>query len=110
MAIKKVLDSGKIKYEVIVKVRDKSGRQKMRRRRWFNNERDAKKAEFELLSELQGSKDQLTWKNWISYVMEKYRLEYRNSTYLNYKHMMKKWFDRINLFNSAFSPNLCVLY
>lgn len=100
MAIKKVLENGKPKYEVIVKVRDKSGRQKMRRKRWFFNERDAKKAELDILMELQGTKNRVTWKYWISHVMEKYRVEYRNSTYLNYKHMMNKWFDPI--FNDMF--------
>jgi integrase len=95
MAIKKVTENGKTKYEVIVKVRDKSGRQKMRRRRWFNSERDAKKAEFDLMTELEGHKTKVTWKQWISHVLEKYRIEYRTSTYLNYKHCLNKWFDPV---------------
>lgn len=95
MAIKKVLENSKTKYEVIVKVRDKSGRQVMRRRRWFNNERDARKAELELLMELEGHKSKVTWKQWITHVMEKYRVEYRTSTYLNYKHCLNKWFNPV---------------
>jgi integrase len=95
MSIKKVLENGKTKYEVIVKVRDKSGIQKMRRKRWFNNERDARKAELEILMELEGHKTKLTWKKWIGHVLEKYRIEYRNSTYLNYKHCLNKWFDPV---------------
>ena len=93
MAIKKVVENGKTKYEVIVKVRDKSGRQVMRRKRWFYNEREAKKAELEFLIELEGHKTKITWKKWIDTVMEKYRLEYRNSTYHNYRHCLNKWFN-----------------
>lgn len=95
MAIKKVLENGKTKYEVIVKVRDKSGRQKMRRRRWFSNEREARKAELEILMELEGHKTKVTWKQWIGHVLEKYRVEYRTSTYFNYKHCLNKWFDPV---------------
>ena len=65
MAIKKVMVDGKPKFEVIVKVRDKSGKQVMRRRRWFDTEKEARRVE----------------------------IEYRNSTYHNYKHCVQKWFD-----------------
>lgn len=92
MAIKKIVENGKSKYEVIVKVRDKSGRQVMRRKRWFANEREARKAEFDLLFELQGQKSKVTWTSWVEHVLERYRIEYRNSTYLNYKHIVEKWF------------------
>ena len=47
MAIKKVLENGKPKYEVIVKVRDKSGKQITRKKKWFSSEASAKKAELE---------------------------------------------------------------
>ncbi len=92
MAIKKVLENGKNKYEVIVKVRDKSGKQVMRRKRWFASEREARKVEIDILMELEGFKTKVTWKKWVEYVLEKYRVEYRNSTYQNYKHMISKWF------------------
>lgn len=95
MAIKKILENGKTKYEVIVKVRDKSGKQLMRRKRWFNNEREARKVELELLMELQGFKTKVTWKKWVEHVLEKYRIEYRNSTFLNYKYCLSKWFDPV---------------
>lgn len=95
MAIKKVLENGKTKYEVIVKVRDKSGKQRMRRKRWFNNEREARKAELDLLMELEGHKTKVTWRKWIEHVLEKYRVEYRTSTYFNYKHCLNKWFDPV---------------
>lgn len=93
MAIKKVLENGKTKYEVIVKVRDKSGKQVMRRKRWFQNEREARKAEVELLTGLQGFKTKVTWQSWSAHVNEKYRVEFRNSTYVNFKGTMEKWFD-----------------
>jgi integrase len=95
MAIKKILKDGKAKYEVIVKIRDKSGIQKIRRKLCFNSEREAKKAEFDLSSELEGHKSKVTWKKWIAHVLEKYRVEYRTSTYFNYKHSLNKWFDPI---------------
>jgi integrase len=95
MAIKKVIEDGKAKYEVIVKVRDKAGKQVMRRKRWFTNEREAKKVETEILIELEGHKSKVTWKSWVDHALEKYRLEYRNSTYLNYKRCMNKWFDPV---------------
>lgn len=67
----------------------------MRRKRWFNNERDARKAELDLLMELQGHKTKLTWKKWIAHILEKYRVEYRTSTYFNYKHSVNKWLDPV---------------
>ncbi len=93
MAIRKVVVDGKPKYEVIVKVRDKSGRQVTRKKRWFSNERDARKVELDLLVELQGFKTRVTWRHWVEHVLEKYRVEYRNSTYLAYKHTLEKWFN-----------------
>lgn len=93
MAIKKVIENGKTKYEVIVKIRDKSGKQVMRRKRWFQNERDARKVELAMIMELEGHKSKVTWKNWIDHVLEKYRMEYRNSTYINYKYSLDKWFS-----------------
>lgn len=93
MAIKKVLENGKPKYEVIVKVRDKSGKQITRKKKWFFSEAAAKKAEFEFRMELEGHRTKVTWKKWIERVLEKYRIEYRTSTYFNYKHCLNKWFD-----------------
>lgn len=95
MAIRKKLVDGKPKYEVIVKIRDKAGKQITRKKRWFNNEREAKKVEIDLLIELQGFKTKVTWSKWVDHVMEKYRLEYRNSTYTNYKHFLGKWFTPV---------------
>ncbi|MBC7457645.1 MAG: site-specific integrase [Bdellovibrionaceae bacterium] len=95
MAIKKVIENGKPKYEVIVKIRDKSGKQIMKRKRWFNNEREARRIELELLMDLESFKTKVTWQKWIEHVLEKYRIEYRTSTYFNYKHCLNKWFDPV---------------
>jgi len=95
MAIKKVLVDGKTKYEVIVKIRDKSGNQISRKKRWFNSEREARKVEVELLIDLQGFKSKVTWRKWVPHVLEKYRVEYRNSTYHNYMHCLNKWFNPV---------------
>jgi integrase len=94
MAITKVIIDGQPKFEVLVKVRDKSGKQLSRRRR-YSTEREARKGEFELLTELEGHKTRLTWQSWIEHVLERYRVEYRNSTYLNYKHCLNKWFNPV---------------
>ncbi|MGE3759091.1 MAG: tyrosine-type recombinase/integrase [Pseudobdellovibrionaceae bacterium] len=93
MGIKKVIENGKVKYEIIVKVRDKSGIQVTRRKRWFNSEREARKAEIEFRMELEGHRTKVTWASWIERVLEKYRVEYRASTYWNYKHCLDKWFN-----------------
>lgn len=95
MAINKVFENGKYKYEVFVKTRDKSGKQVARRRRWFASEREARKVEHEILNELEGHRNKVTWESWCDHALEKYRLEYRNSTYLNYKNCMNKWFTPI---------------
>jgi integrase len=95
MAITKLIVDGKPKYEVFVKVRDKSGKQ-VARRRTVGNERDAKKVEFDLLTELNGHKSKVVWKSWVHHVLEdRYRIEYRYSTYLNYKQILGKWFDPV---------------
>ncbi|RYZ93376.1 MAG: site-specific integrase [Proteobacteria bacterium] len=92
MAINKVFENGKYKYEVFVKTRDKSGKQVARRKRWFASEREARKVEHDILNELEGHRNKVTWESWCDHALEKYRLEYRNSTYLNYKNCMNKWF------------------
>lgn len=94
MAITRLMIDGKPMYEVFVKIRDKSGKQVAKRKR-FQNEREAKKAELEILMNLEGHKTKITWKQWIVHVLEKYRVEYRTSTYFNYKHCLNKWFDPV---------------
>lgn len=64
MAISKELVGDKVSYNVFVKVRDASGNQVSRRKRGIKSEREAKRIEFEMKSELQGSKSSVTWKIW----------------------------------------------
>ena len=45
--------------------------------------------------ELEGFKTKVTQKKWIEHVLEKYRVEYRYSTFLNYKHCLDKWFNPV---------------
>ncbi|RYZ76678.1 MAG: site-specific integrase [Proteobacteria bacterium] len=93
MAIKSQVIDGKRQYEVVVKVRDKAGKQVSRRKRWFDSEREARKVEVELLIDLQGIKSKVTWERWSAHVLEKIRCEYRNSTYFNYKNAFERWFN-----------------
>jgi integrase len=94
MAIKKVIQNGKLRFEVFVKIRDKSGKQIGKRKR-FDTEKEARMAEARLMVELDDDKAKAVWQHWITHVLEKYRVEYRYSTYLNYKHCLDKWFNPI---------------
>lgn len=91
MAISKKIVDGKIVYEVFVKVRDNTGKQVALRRSNLTSEREAKKVEFELLTELQDSRSKVSWEKWSEHFLERYRLEYRNSTFVNYKASVDKW-------------------
>jgi integrase len=91
MAISKKIIEGKVSYEVFVKVRDSSGKQRAFRRCGLNSEREAKRVEFELKSSLQGHKDKVLWQNWVDHFLKRYKSEYRNSTYMNYKFNLDKW-------------------
>jgi integrase len=95
MAIRKVIEDGKPKYEVIVKVRTKAGKQVMKRRRWFASEREAKRVEIELSMMLEGHKSKVTWVSWSEHVLESYRLQYRHSTFLAYQTALRKWFTPV---------------
>ena len=94
MAIKKVTKDGKTFYEVFIKTRDKSGKQVGRRKR-CDTQREALDTEFEMKTELKKQQTKVTWRSWIECTLEKYRLEYRTSTYFNYKHVLNKWFDPV---------------
>lgn len=95
MAISKRLLNGKTVYDVFVKGRDNTGKQVGLRRRSIANERDAKRVEFELLTELNGFKSKVTWRKWIEHFLERYRIEYRTSTYMNYKFILEKWINPV---------------
>ncbi len=90
MSISKIEKNGKISYEVFVKVRDSNGNQRAVRKRGFSSEREAKRAEFEILSSMQGFKSKVTWDHWIEHFLERYKNEYNGSTYVNYKHNLGK--------------------
>lgn len=91
MAIIKLNRNGKATYEVFVKIRDSAGKQKAYRRRGFKSEREASRAEFELRNQLEGYKQKMPWQIWVNHFLERYRVEYRNSTYVNYKNGLEKW-------------------
>lgn len=95
MAISKKIINGKVLYDVFVKGRDSTGKQRGLRRRSISSEREAKRVEFELLTQLNGFKSRVTWSNWTRHFLERYRIEYRNSTYQNYKFNIEKWMDPI---------------
>lgn len=91
MAISKKVKDGKLSYEVFVKVRDSSGKQVGLRRMGIASEREAKRVEFELKTSLEGHKDKVPWANWVEHFLKRYKNEYRNSTYMNYKFNIEKW-------------------
>lgn len=91
MAISKRVVNGSLSYEVFVKVRDASGKQVALRKRGITSEREAKKVEFELKNSLSGHKTKVTWLNWAEHFLTRYKNEFCNSTYFNYKHNLGKW-------------------
>ncbi len=95
MAIKKIVLNGKVVYEVFVKVRDTTGKQVGVRRCGIASEREAKRIEFEIRSDLEGNKKRITWQKWVEHFLTRYKHEYRNSTYLNYKHNLDKWMNPV---------------
>ena len=95
MTISKKIIDGKVSYEVFVKVRDNSGKQVGKRKQGIATDREAKKIEFELRSKLEGFKSMTTWSNWIEHFLLRYKVEYRNSTYMNYKFNVEKWVNPV---------------
>lgn len=95
MAIKKINVSGKVVYEVFVKTRDVDGKQVGVRRCGIQSEREAKRIEFEIRSEIEGNRSKQKWSKWIEHFLTRYKNEYRNSTVLNYQHNLNKWVNPI---------------
>jgi integrase len=91
VAIIKESINGKTVFNVFVKSRDSTGKQIAKRRRGITSEREAKRIEFDLLTDLKGLQSRVTWQKWSDHFLEKYRVEYRNSTYENYKLSLNKW-------------------
>ncbi|MFN8943215.1 MAG: tyrosine-type recombinase/integrase [Pseudobdellovibrionaceae bacterium] len=91
MAISKKIKNGNLSYEVFVKDRDSSGKQVGLRRMGISSEREAKRIEFELKNSLQCHRDKVSWANWVEHFLKRYKSEYRNSTFMNYKFNIEKW-------------------
>lgn len=91
MAIKKQTTNSKTTYEVMVKVRDQSGRQKTKKRKNISSLVLAQKIEYQLKLELEGFRSKILWSKWVEKCLERCRLEYKNSTFLNYKTTLEKW-------------------
>jgi integrase len=91
MSIKKRDENGQTVYDVFVKVRDKSGRQKARRKLGLKSEREALRFEFDLKTELESHRSKILWSTWVQQCLEQCRLEYKYSTWLNYKTILDKW-------------------
>jgi hypothetical protein len=68
MAIKKQTTDGKTTYEVMVKVRDQSGRQKTKKRKNITSLVQAQKIEYQLKLELEGFRSKILWSKWLSTV------------------------------------------
>jgi len=95
MAIKKRIQDDKVVYDIAVKIRDENGKQIYRTRRGIPSEREAKRLELEFRYELMQRKNKTLWSNWIEHFLERYRIEFRNSTYLNYKKLLEKWINPV---------------
>lgn len=95
MAISKKIVNGKVVYDVFVKTRDNTGKQISSRRRGVSSEREAKRIEFELKNKLEGYKEKMPWSKWAELVLERYRVEFRYSTFVNYKGHLEKWINPI---------------
>lgn len=95
MAINKSKKDGQIVYDVFVKVRDSMGKQRALRRSGIKSERTAKEIERELWIQLDARKDNWRWSEWVAHFVERYRIQFCRSTYLNYKLALEKWVNPV---------------
>ena len=94
MAVSSYLKDGKKLYLVLVKVRDKSGKQILKRQAGISSEKKARDIEFEMRRSLEEStvrKPLTRWKDWFDHCVERMRLELRGSTVQNYESIVGKW-------------------
>lgn len=91
MATKKTITDGKATYEVMVKVRDQTGRQKTKKRKNIPSLVEAKRTEYQFKVELEGFRSKILWSKWVGKCLERCRLEYKHSTFLNYRTTLDKW-------------------
>ncbi len=108
MAINKIVKDGKTTYTVFVKVRDSLGKQKAKVKKGITSEVKAKKLEYMMKLELEGYKSRMIWSKWTEKCLERFKVEYRNSTYLNYKHTLDKWINPVlkDQFLDSITPSM----
>lgn len=92
--IKSYMKDGKKLYEVYVAERDINKKIIARRKRGITSERAAKEVEFEFKMELKKIADQTpqwTWSAWHEEFLRRIRLNFKNSTVVNYDGCLKRW-------------------
>lgn len=98
MAIKSYVKEGKKFFYVLVKSRDSSGKQILRRKGGITSERKAREIEFEIKKDLQNlssNKPSTKWLSWFEHCMQQMSLELRRSTVENYYGVVGKWVNPI---------------
>lgn len=94
MAVKTYLKDGKKFFYVLVKTRDSSGKQILRRKGGITSERKARELEFEIKKELEtisSQKPSTKWLSWFEHCMRQMECELRKSTIDNYFGVVGKW-------------------
>lgn len=95
--IKSYIKDTKKYYEVYVSERDQTDKIIARRKRGISSEREAKEIEFQLKSELRiiaGQKPGWTWEKWHNEFLRRIKLNFKNSTVVNYDGYLKKWLPK----------------
>lgn len=95
MSITKYLKDGKVLYEVFVKVNDSNGKQVGMRRKGIPSLNQARDVEFDLKTKLRAHRNRIAWINWVEHFLTRYKAEYCNSTYQNYKRNLGKWVNPV---------------
>lgn len=92
--IKSYIKENKKLYEVYVAERDLDKKIIARRKRGIKSEREAKAIEFQFKSELKFNADQKptwTWEDWHEEFLRRIKLNFKNSTVVNYDGGLKRW-------------------
>lgn len=95
MSISKYSKDGKVLYEVFVKTRDSNGKQVGLRKKGIKSLNEAKEVEFEFKTNLRGHKNKIPWITWTDHFLARYKTEFCNSTYENYKRNLQKWVNPV---------------
>lgn len=94
MAIRTQIENGKKVFEVYVNGIDSRGLRVQRKRTNIQTLRKAETIEFELKRELAKLREEripFRWGEWFDQCIKQMRIEYRNSTILNYETRIRKW-------------------